>query len=237
MTNALIYVRVSTVEQADHGVSLQAQTAQTTGYAAYKGFNVIEVISEQGVSGSVALAERPGGARLMELVEQDHIDIVIAVKLDRLFRDAADCLTVTKKWDQVGTGLHLLDIGGQAMDTSSSSGRFFLTVMAGVAEMERGLLIERTRAALAQLQAEGKRTGSIPYGYMLDEDGKSLLPKPEEQKVIQAAINLRNKGMSCYAIAKHLDTRRRMRSRSGKRFQVVQVQRMLRRAGVDPDSP
>lgn len=233
MTNALIYVRVSTVEQADHGISLQAQIAQATSYAAYKGFNVIEVVSEQGISGSVSLAKRPGGARLMELVQQDHIRTVIAVKLDRLFRDAADCLTVTKQWDEVGTDLHLIDLGGQVVDTSSSTGRFFLTVMAGVAEMERGLMIERTKAALAQLQAEGKRTGSIPYGYVLGEDGKSLLDNPEEQKVIQAAVHLRRKGMSYYAIAKHLDTKRRMRSRSGKRFQVVQIQRMLRRAEAE----
>ena len=167
MSNALIYVRVSTVEQADHGVSLEAQRAQARGYAAYKGLNVIEVISEQGVSGSVALAQRPGGARLMELVQSDHINTVIAVKLDGLFRDAADCLMVTKQWDEVGTNLHLIDMGGQAVDTSSSIGRFFLTVMAGVAEMERGLMIERTRAALGQLQAQGKRTGSIPMATCL----------------------------------------------------------------------
>jgi len=232
MSNALIYVRVSTVEQADHGVSLEAQRAQARGYAAYKGLNVIEVISEQGVSGSVALAQRPGGARLMELVQSEHINTVIAVKLDRLFRDAADCLMVTKQWDEVGTNLHLIDMGGQAVDTSSSIGRFFLTVMAGVAEMERGLMIERTRAALGQLQAQGKRTGSIPYGYMLGEDDKTLIPNLIEQKVIGAALRLRKKGMSCYAIAKHLDTKRGMRSRTGKRFQVVQIQRMLRRAGV-----
>lgn len=230
---AIIYTRVSTIEQVREGISLAAQLEQAQHYAAFKKFEVIHHIWDRGVSGSIPLGERPGGRLLLDMVRLLEVRAVIAFKLDRVFRDAADCLSVTKQWDKSGVNLHLVDIGGQPVDTSTAMGRFFLTVMAGVAEMERGLMIERTKAALTQLQAEGKRTGSIPYGYVLGEDGKSLLDNPEEQKVIQAAVHLRRKGMSYYAIAKHLDTKRRMRSRSGKRFQVVQIQRMLRRAEAE----
>ena len=73
----------------------------------------------------------------------------MACKLDRLFRDAADCLNVTKHWDKRNIALHLIDVGGQTIDTSSSMGRFFLTMMAGVAEMERNLIRDRTTRLVA----------------------------------------------------------------------------------------
>src|SRR6266576_5058844 len=71
------------------------------------------------------------------------------MKLDRLFRDAEDALRQTKAWDRTGISLHLVDIGGQSMNTGSAMGRMFLTLMAGFAELERNLIAERTTAVLA----------------------------------------------------------------------------------------
>ena len=63
----------------------------------------------------------------------DHY--AVQTKLDRLFRNCQDCLQVTALWDRLGISLHLIDLGGQAIDTSSAMGRFFLTVMGGAAEI------------------------------------------------------------------------------------------------------
>ena len=68
MLDAIGYVRVSTNEQADHGVSLDAQYESLMAYALLQKLNLVEVIVEDAISGSVPLADRPGGRRLLELV-------------------------------------------------------------------------------------------------------------------------------------------------------------------------
>ena len=74
---------------------------------------------------------------------------VVAAKLDRLFRDAADCLNMSRRWDDAEVGLHLIDMG---IDTRSAMGRAFLTMAAGFAELERNLIGERTKAGQAVIR-------------------------------------------------------------------------------------
>src|SRR5262245_7432796 len=99
---ALAYARVSTLEQAQEGVSLEAQEARLTAYAQAHGLELVAVIREEGISAAVPLGARPGGASLLELLRDNNATHVIALKLDRLFRDAADALNVTRAWDQAG---------------------------------------------------------------------------------------------------------------------------------------
>ena len=227
MIQAIAYIRVSTVEQATEGVSIKAQRKLIRDYARFKKLKIAHVIVDAGVSAGKPLQERNGGRELFDLAKAEHIQAVIAYKLDRLFRDAADCLTVTKRWDELDIDLHLVDLGGQAVDTSSAMGRFFLTIMAGVAEMERNMIRERTKAALTHLKAQGKRTGSVPYGSKLAPDGKTLLEEPSEQEVIQAARRLRRRGSSLRKISEKL-TKRGCRSRNGSVFHPEQINRMLK---------
>ena len=226
MIQAIAYIRVSTTEQATEGVSIEAQRQQIRDYARFKKLKIAHLIVDAGISAGKPLQERDGGRELFELAQADHIRAVVAYKLDRLFRDAADCLTVTKRWDALDVDLHLIDMGGQAVDTSTAMGRFFLTIMAGVAEMERNMIRERTKAALAHLKAQGKRTGSVPYGSKLAPDGKTLLEEPNEQEVIQAARRLRKRGNSLRNISKKL-AKRGYRSRTGAVFHPQQISRML----------
>jgi DNA invertase Pin-like site-specific DNA recombinase len=226
MIKAISYVRVSTNEQADEGVSLAAQTASIRAYAAFKGMELVHELSDAGVSASKPLQEREGGRRLFDYASQPRIKAVVSYKLDRLFRDAADCLAVTKEWDELGVDLHLVDLGGQPVDTSTAMGRFFLTIMAGVAEMERNLIAERTKAALSHLKSQGKRTGGIPYGYKLAADGRTLVKEPEEQRVIANARALRREGLSLRKVSAALRDKG-MRSRNGRPFQATQIMRLL----------
>src|SRR5262245_23187649 len=88
----LAYVRVSTLEQAREGVSLEAQEARLTAYAMAQGLELMAIIREEGISAAVPLGARPGGASLLALLREHNATHVIALKLDRLFRDAADAL-------------------------------------------------------------------------------------------------------------------------------------------------
>lgn len=226
MIKAISYVRVSTTEQAFEGISLAAQTQAIRAYAAFKGMELVHEISEPGVSAGKPLQEREGGRRLFAHASDPEIGAVIAYKLDRLFRDAADCLAVTKEWDELEVNVHLVALGGQPVDTSTAMGRFFLTIMAGVAEMERNLIRERTKAAMAHLKSTGKRVGGLPYGYKLDTDGRTLLQDPEEQRVIANARALRREGLSLRKVSAALKAKG-MRSRSGRPFQANQIKRMI----------
>ena len=121
---AIGYIRVSTDAQADHGVSLETQRESLTAYALMSKLDLVEVVADEGVSASIPLAERPGGARVLDLVEARPPGHVVAMKLDRLFRDTIDMLTQTRAWDRAGVAMHLTDFGGQTINTSTAIGKF-----------------------------------------------------------------------------------------------------------------
>src|ERR1035438_6967447 len=147
-TSSLLYLRVSTIEQLK-GVSLDAQEERLRAYCLMTGLEVGpgDVFREEGVSASIPLHKRPCGARLLERVTEGATHVV-ALKLDRLFRDAEDALRQTKAWDRAGVVLHLIDMGGASLSNASAMGRMLLTTMAGFAELERNLVSERTTTSL-----------------------------------------------------------------------------------------
>jgi len=149
MEKAVCYVRVSTEEQVRGRVSLAAQEERLAVYCRKTGLDIVEEIREEGVSGAKPLAARPGGERLLALLAKKKAKHVVALKLDRLFRDAEDALRQTKAWDKAEIALHLVDMEGQILNTATAMGRFFLNMMAAFAELERNLIAERTAAALA----------------------------------------------------------------------------------------
>ena len=123
------------------------------------------------------------------------------LKLDRGFRDAGDCLNTVDQWECAGIAPHVIDLGGNAIDTTSAAGQWFmLVVLAGAAEMEANLTRERT-PALAVKKANGERVGAIPYGSDLAADGHTLTPNETEQAVIADIQAMRAGGMKLEKIA------------------------------------
>ena len=148
---------------------------------------------------------RSGGEKLIGLVRKHQIQAVVAFKLDRLFRNAQDCLAVTAEWDKAEVALHLLDLGGQSIDTSSTMGRFFLTIMAAAAEMERNLIRDRTKAAMKFKASKGERVGNIPFGMKLAADTVHLETDASERATIDRIADLRKNGASIRGIAIQLN--------------------------------
>jgi DNA invertase Pin-like site-specific DNA recombinase len=221
------YTRVSTEEQSFHGLSLDAQRARIAEHCGRYGHELVDLVEEPEASGSVALAVRPGGRRLVELVRRRRVAGIVACRLDRLFRNCADCLANVDVWNRRRIALHLLDLGGSAIDTSSAMGKFFLTVMAGAAELERNQISERTSAVLQHKAERGEYTGGEPpFGFRLAEDGVRLVEDSAEQRVLARARELRGHGTSLRRIAAQLAAEG-LTSRSGGGFAVVQVQRLL----------
>ena len=152
---AIGYVRCSTHEQADSGLGLDAQNQRIRAYCTLKDLQLVDIIQDAGVSGGKPLASREGGQRLLDLIRRKRAEAVVMLKLDRMFRNAGDCLTTVERWEKSGVSLHIADLGRNAIDTTSAAGRFMLVVLAGAAEMERNLTRERTRSAMAVKRANG----------------------------------------------------------------------------------
>lgn len=205
--DAVGYVRVSTQEQVRGGVSLDAQEERLRAYAVASGLTLVQLIREEGVSGGKPLDERPGGHELLTLVGRREVRHVIALKLDRLFRDAANCLTQTRRWDRTGVALHLVDMGGTAINTASAMGRMFLTMSAGFAELEKNLISERTSSALQHMKAHGKAYSPTPFGFDRDGGTNNLIRNDDEQRVLLGIRALRAQGWSLGSIAEDLNRR------------------------------
>ena len=130
---AIGYTRCSTQEQADSGLGLTAQTERIRGYCRMKDLALLDIIQDAGVSGGKPLADRDGGRELLRIIRKRQTDAVIMLKLDRMFRNAGDCLTTVERWEKAGVALHIVDLGNNAIDTTSAAGRFMLVVLAGAA--------------------------------------------------------------------------------------------------------
>jgi DNA invertase Pin-like site-specific DNA recombinase len=199
-TKAVAYVRASTGRQI---ISPKDQRDKIEAYCTMAGLDLVEVIQEQGVSGGTKLAKRPEGARLDALLKAGVCHI-IALKLDRLFRNAADALKCTEDWESQGIHLHLVDMGGMSLNTGSSMGRMLLTMLAGFAEFERALISERTTAALQYKRARGQvYSKSAPYGF--DAVDGALIPNASEQRIVERMKAFRGEGESYASIANELN--------------------------------
>lgn len=203
---AVCYLRVSTQEQATRGVSLKAQESRLDAYCKMQGLEVAEVFCEEGVSGSKTLHSRPQGSTMLKMLHQKKATHIVALKLDRLFRNAEDALKQTRDWDRRGLTLHLVDMGGISMDTSSAIGRMMLTMMAAFAEFERNLISERTAAALHHKKSSLQAYAPTPFGF--DRNGDDLVINQDEQLIVRYIQKLRSNGHTLRSIASHLNQKK-----------------------------
>ena len=205
----IAYIRVSSQRQVDEGNSLEAQKRRIIQLAQFKGLSIApeDFLIEKGVSAGIPLWERPMGRVLRRKLLLGEYSNLIAMKLDRLFRITTDMLLTVQEVEDMGVRLLIADLGGEAIDTSTSTGRFMLTIFGGIAEMERGLIFERTQEGMDQLKAQNKRFTESIFGWDVDANGM-LIPNWYEQDLIdwmdwQIEVN----GMSAAAVARSLNSR------------------------------
>ena len=198
---AIGYVRVSTEDQAKEGVSLDNQRTKIRAYADLKDLELVGIIEDAGISAKNL--NRPGVQEVLRMARKKEVEAVVVYKLDRMFRSTVDALETTKRFDKWGVAFHSIH---ETLDTQSAMGRFFFTLIAALAEMERGIVGERTKAALKHKRSNGEKTGGdIPFGYSLDLDGKTLVEHPREQEAIKLIKRLKWKGYSLRAICRELE--------------------------------
>ncbi len=222
---AVLYIRVSTDEQARQGVSLDAQEGRLRAYCAMRGLEVVDIVRDEGVSAFKHLDKRPGGARLLHLLAKGEAAHVVALKLDRVFRNSGDALARTEAWNRQGVALHLVDMGGSAMDTASATGRVLLTMLAAMAEFERSITAERTSTALTFKRDMREVYGPTPYGYC--REGDMLTEDDDELATIARIQAWAVEGSSLAAIARRLNAEGVPTKRGGSQWYPSTVRYIL----------
>jgi site-specific DNA recombinase len=119
MREAIGYVRVSSEEQAESGLGLEAQRQQIIAFCNMKGLRLGEVYEDAGVSGGKPLSSRTAGSRLLNAARRGKV-VVIVAKLDRLFRSVADAANVIADFDK--TSIELIAIA-EGFDMTTPYGR------------------------------------------------------------------------------------------------------------------
>jgi putative DNA-invertase from lambdoid prophage Rac len=190
MARTFLYARVSTRDQSTEN---QIREVEAAGFAVDKR----RIISET-VSGSSALAQRPGFMRLLDRLEDG--DVLVVTKLDRLGRNTIDVAQTVGTLEKMGVRVHCLALGG--VDLTSPAGRMTMHVISAVAQFERELLIERTQAGLEVAKAKGSVFGR---------------PKALDATQTAAVRAALASGATISAVAKQFDTSRQtiMRVRDG----------------------
>lgn len=208
------YARVSTDEQAAHGVSLDAQKARLTAYIAAFGDECV-AIEVDSASGGLKPERRPGLVSALARVRAGEADGIAVTKLDRLSRSTIDTLQLLERAEREGWGV--LSVA-EHLDTRSATGRFTVAVFAAAAEMERDLISERTRAAMKQIENDGRgRSRRLPFGFRLEGEPtltempkgnrSKLVPDPGEQRILRQILRLHAGGKGAHAIVSAFNRR------------------------------
>ena len=177
----IAYTRVSTQDQANSGLGLEAQRAVIDAETSRRGWSEVIHITDHARSGKNL--DRPGITEALELLRAGAAGTLVVAKLDRLSRSLADFCRLMDTAKAQGWQLVVLDL---AVDTSTASGRLMADVMASFASYERAMASQRTKEALAAKKSQGFRLGR---------------PVTLDRQVAQRIVTMRQQGMSTPKIA------------------------------------
>jgi site-specific DNA recombinase len=208
----VVYARVSSDEQRER------QTIETQRHFGQSWAELHQLVIERwflddGVSGTVPLTERPSGAELLEAARAGTFSQVLVYKLDRLGRDPRHILNAVADLEACGVRVKSMT---EPFDTSEPAGRFMLTILSGVAGLERDTIIQRSVAGTERLAREGTWLGGIvPYGYrvvgkdraarLVPADDFEALPGVSEANVVRTIFEMSARGQSCIQIGEYLN--------------------------------
>lgn len=235
MSRIVAYLRVSGDEQAESGLGIEAQERTCNDWAVRNGRNVDSIFRDEGLSGSLALEERPGLLDAVSAINKG--DILLVAKRDRLFRGDPVAVAMVES-AVMKQGGRVISAAGEGTGDDAPTSILFRRMIDAFGEYERLLIAARTRAALREKKARGERAGAIPYGLRIDpaspvRSRKSGLPAglvtdQVEAQAIEFVKRWHAEGLSFRAIAKRLDAEG-IPTKGGQPWRQSTVHSLLRR--------
>src|SRR4051812_45369527 len=177
------YCRVSTEIQAAEGVSLDAQRGRIAAWCAANGggLDPADVFLDAGISGK-RYDNRPGLTAALDAVTAAPGAVLLVYSLSRLARSTRDTIAIAERLERAGADLVSLS---EKIDTTSAAGKMVFRMLAVLAEFERDLIAERTRAAMGHKRQKKERISrTAPYGSDLAGDGRTLVDNPRELEAV-----------------------------------------------------
>ena len=186
------YIRVSTDQQAESGLGLEAQRKAIEAYSKKLGQPITEFYSDEGICGALSLDKRPGILNAISALGKD--DIIVVAKRDRLGRDPLVVAMIESAIARKGA--RIASAAGEGTDNDDPASILMRRMIDAFAEYELLIIKARTKAALRVKKEKGQRVGHIPFGYQLAQDGIHLENHEQEQHILKQINKLRKKGYS-----------------------------------------
>jgi len=219
MKRIISYLRCSTTHQLEtHSISHQRLKIDL--YCKFHNLQLVEEIVDEGVSGKST--KREGYIKLMDMVKNKECDGVVVYSLSRFSRCVLDTLTSIQLMNDNGITFHSLS---ENIDTSSPNGRFFLTILSSLSQLERELTSSRVKDTLHGLKMTNKPYSNDMYGF--DKLDGSLVENDTEQKMIKKIVKLYKSGYTIHEIVKYVNSKGFKTKRGGKRFYYNTIKGIL----------
>lgn len=220
---AALYKRVSTIDQAEEGYSLDAQERVLRTYCADHGYEVYDVYADEGISGK-DIKHRPQMRRLLEDADAKAFDIILVWALSRLTRSVADLYNTWARISAQGIGLISYT---EAFDTSTPTGRAMMGLLGVFAQMEREITAERVATAMEERALRGMRTCVEVLGYD-SIPGGGLRINAHEAKTVQYIFTQYLECHNMVEVARRCNAAR-YHGKRGKPFQPESIHKVLTR--------
>jgi len=218
---AIIYLRVSTVQQKESRAGLKLQLKQCKQIAARLHVHKKHIFEDAATSGFVAIEQRPGLTAALQMLEPG--DVFLVASRDRLARDVVIAIQIERIIEKCGAAL----LCAQDDNISSAQSLFARRKSDIKAELVRERIKKATLKSINKKRKLFNPYGTIPYGYKIERGGNVLVACKKEQAVIAHVIQLREQERSLREIVQALDDAG-YRSRTKQPFQVTQVVNILK---------
>lgn len=192
--SAGIYIRVSTFDQAREGFSLREQEERLKEFCKFKRYNIYKVYQDAGISAKND--KRPAYQEMIEDVKKGNINVIVALKLDRLTRSVYDIEKLMKFVNDYECDI---DCMADESNTTTSNGRMVMRIMTSVSQNEIEKCSERTKFGMAGAIKNGHIPNRTGLGFK--RENKKLVPDPPTKDIIVRIFDLYLEGKSHQAIA------------------------------------
>lgn len=212
MQTAAAYLRVSTDEQVEHGISLPAQKSRLLAYAQAQGWELYDYYIDDGYSGKSL--DRPAMQRMMDDAQNKKFNYIIVIKLDRLSRRQKDVLYLLEDiLEPNNVGFKSVT---EPFDTTTPFGKASIGMMAVFAQLERETIVERVKMAKKEAAKQGRfGGGGTPFGYSYDLAKKMLMIDYEYSPTVELIYSLYESGKYGFRLLANDLIRRNISSPAG----------------------
>jgi site-specific DNA recombinase len=216
------YLRVSTLEQSLEGYSIAAQKNRLEAYCVSQGWEVVHWYVDEGKSAKDT--DRPELKRLLKGVDKKAFDIVLVYRLDRLTRSVLDLYSLLQKFEDKDVKFKSAT---EVYDTTTATGRLFLTLIASLAQWERENLAERVSFGMEEKAKQGEWTvASPPYGYTKEDDEIKVIES--EAAIVRRIFNMYLESKMGTRKIAHTLNEEGLKGRNGKPFKDRGINYIIR---------